>query len=225
MYFSAFFLPCAIHFPNYYSNFKGVRNFKSTTVSLNFPLSFIFKQKTTGKSALFRIANHCREKLILARQISFKILPRGLQFGALLLQQTSFTWIAVQINFLQPLLTHYDYHVLNASLPPVGYSTKFYTGRLPFWQKTYPFRIPSIYKWYPFHIPILELCTSFNRCKCTVFNIWLNHKTRTFSQLFNSHKMHLLVLRTFYTPQWEISLPFHTLQQVNSLLFCIPEAW
>ena len=38
-----------IHFPNYYSNFKDVCNFKSTRVSLNFPLSFMFNKKTTGK--------------------------------------------------------------------------------------------------------------------------------------------------------------------------------
>ena len=74
-----------IHFPNYYSNFKDVCNFKSTKVSLNFPLSFIFNQKTTGKSALFRIADHCCEKLILACQMSFESLPGSLPFGTLLL--------------------------------------------------------------------------------------------------------------------------------------------
>ena len=74
-----------IHFPNYYLNFKGVCKFKSTRVSLNFPLSFTFNQKTTRKSALFRMADHCWEKMILAGQMSFESLPRSLRFGALLL--------------------------------------------------------------------------------------------------------------------------------------------
>ena len=43
-----------------------------------------------------------------------------------------------------------------------GYSTNFYTGRLPFIyhfsRKRYSFRIPSIDKWNSFHIPCLELC-------------------------------------------------------------------
>ena len=33
------------------------------------------------------------------------------------------------------------------------------------------------------------------------------HKTSTFSQLFYSHKMHLLALGTFYLRKWQISLP------------------
>ena len=39
---------------------------------------------------------------------------------------------------------------------------------------------------YPFHMPIcLELCIPLNSCKCTVFKIWTNHKTRPFTQLFS----------------------------------------
>ena len=60
-----------------------------------------------------------------------------------------------------------------------------------FWPKRYPFCIPSVDKWYPFHIPGLELCIP-DCCKCTVFEIWIHHKTRTFSRLFYSQKMHLL---------------------------------
>ena len=44
---------------------------------------------------------------------------------------------------------------------------------------------------FPFHIPSLELFSLFNCWKCTVFKIWINHKTRTFCRLFHSHKMHL----------------------------------
>ena len=63
------------------------------------------------------------------------------------------------------------------------------------WLKRYPFCRPFIDKWYSFHIPHLELCIPFlNCCKCTVFKIWINHKTRTFFRLFHSHKIHLVAL-------------------------------
>ena len=63
-----------------------------------------------------------------------------------------------------------------------------------FWQKKYPFWTPSIDKCYPFHIPSLESCIPFNCCKSTLFKIWIDHKTRTFCQLFHSYKVHLLAL-------------------------------
>ena len=63
-----------------------------------------------------------------------------------------------------------------------------------FWQKTYPFWTASIDKCYPFHIPSLESCIPFNCCKSTLFKIWIDHKTRTFCQLFQSYKVHLLAL-------------------------------
>ena len=63
-----------------------------------------------------------------------------------------------------------------------------------FWQKTYPFWTASIDKCYPFHIPSLESCIPFNCCKSTLFKIWIDHKTRTFCQLFHSYKVHLLAL-------------------------------
>ena len=58
-----------------------------------------------------------------------------------------------------------------------------------FWRKRYPFCIPSIDKWYPFNTPCLELCISFNCCKCTVFWIEINHKNRTFSLLYKATKI------------------------------------
>ena len=96
-----------------------------------------------------------------------------------------------------------------------GVPQKWYTGRLHpevgplnypfiyrFWQRSPPFRIPSIDKWYPFHTPSIELCIPFNNCKCIVFNIsWINHKTRTFSQLFHCLKMHLLALLSLFTDE------------------------
>ena len=41
------------------------------------------------------------------------------------------------------------------------------------------------WQWYPFHIPSLELCIPLNCCKCTVFKIRTNHKTRPFAHLFS----------------------------------------
>ena len=68
-----------------------------------------------------------------------------------------------------------------------------------FWLKKYPFHIPSIDKWYSFHIPSLEHCIAFNCCKCTVFKIWINLNTTTFSRPFYSQKMHLLALLGLFT--------------------------
>ena len=74
----------------------------------------------------------------------------------------------------------------------------FYTA---FSQKRYPFHIPSIDKWHHFHIPSLELCILFNCCKCTVFQVWINHKIR-FCRLFHSYKkMHLLALFVLSTSE------------------------
>ena len=48
---------------------------------------------------------------------------------------------------------------------------------------------PFVYLlWYPFHIPCLELCIPFNCCKCTVFELGINLKNRTFSRLFAAIK-------------------------------------
>ena len=83
--------------------------------------------------------------------------------------------------------------------------------------KRYPFRISSVDKLYPFHIPCLALCIPFNCCKCTVFSIGINHKSRTFSRLSP--------FGPFHGPKWQISLPFYILQLVKSLHFHVPEAW
>ena len=89
-------------------------------------------------------------------------------------------------------------------------TTKMVYGEAPlrgstpyrFWQKSSPFRIPSIDKWYPFLTPSIELCIPFNNYKYTVFKIsWINHKTRTFSQLFHCVKMHLLALLSLFTDE------------------------
>ena len=52
-----------------------------------------------------------------------------------------------------------------------------------------------------------ELCIPFHCCRCTVFKIWTNHKTRVFSQLFHSQKMHLLAPCGLFT-DWNDRFPF-----------------
>ena len=48
--------------------------------------------------------------------------------------------------------------------------------------------VPFSYTFYWQMVPLSKTC------KCTVFKIWINHKTRTFTRLFNGHEMHLLAL-------------------------------
>ena len=93
------------------------------------------------------------------------------------------------------------------------------------WQKRYPFRIPFIGKGTPFPYPVYDFPSLLNCSKGAVFKIWINHKNRTFSRLFHSHEMHLLALLGLYRPKWQISSPFHILQQVKFIPFYIPEAW
>ena len=86
-----------------------------------------------------------------------------------------------------------------------------------FWQKRSPFRIPSIDKWYLSHTPGIELCIPFNNCKYIVFNIsWINHKTRTFSQLFHCLKMHLLALLSLFTDEMTC-LPTHSYTSTSEI--------
>ena len=94
-----------------------------------------------------------------------------------------------------------------------------------FWQKTYPFWTASIDKWYPFHISSLECWIPFNCCKCTLFKIWIDHKIRSFSQLFHGYKVHLLALlgqiQTKMTDFPTLSL----VQLMKSPPIHIAEAW
>ena len=80
----------------------------------------------------------------------------------------------------------------------------------------------------PFTYPVYDFPSLLNCSKGNVFKIWITHKNRTFSRLFHSHEMHLLVyiaLLGLYRPKWQISSPFHILQQVKCMPFYIPEAW
>ena len=64
-----------------------------------------------------------------------------------------------------------------------------------------PMKIPFLTKQvllsWVFHIPSIDhqymVPVSYTCCNCTVFKIWIN-LWRTFSRIFYSHKMHLLVL-------------------------------
>ena len=87
--------------------------------------------------------------------------------------------------------------------------------------------IPSSDKWYSFHEPFIERCIPFNCCKWTVFKIWINHKTRMFFTTISQPKKKTSVspFGFFYRSKWQISLPFHILQQVKSRHLHIPEAW
>ena len=79
---------------------------------------------------------------------------------------------------------------------------------------------------YPFLIINLEFCLPFNQCKGTAFEIWIYHKTRTFSRLFHSFRINLLALLGLFTYRNNpITLHFHILQPVKSPPFHIPEAW
>ena len=102
----------------------------------------------------------------------------------------------------------------------------FYMGRLR--SKVQPLTLSyTIFgrKGTPFTYPVYDFPSLLNCSEGTVFKIWINHKNRTFSRLFHSHEMHLLALLGLYRPKWQISSPFHILQQVKFLPFLIPEAW
>ena len=98
-------------------------------------------------------------------------------------------WLTVEI--LLTIITPVSLGI-QQRLKSWGFSTKFYTGRLrPEVQPLtllYTLYHPSYtfcWQWYPFHMPSLELCIPLNCCKCTVIQIWTNHKTRPFTQLFS----------------------------------------
>ena len=96
-----------------------------------------------------------------------------------------------------------------------GWSPHIYTER------PYP-KVGSL----PFYTPFLtkKVPIPFYCCKCTVFQIWINHKNRKF--VFSTFSQPWKVsVGPFHCPKWQIFLPFHILQLVKSLPFHIPEAW
>ena len=109
--------------------------------------------------------------------------------------------------------------IRGATTPPVQPLTLF-LYHFFFLQKRYPFRITSIDKWYTFHIHSLEVCIPSNTsCICTVFEIWINHETRTFYRLLYSQKKHLLALLSLFTDRKTDFSTFHFRQLVELLSF------
>ena len=70
-----------------------------------------------------------------------------------------------------------------------------------FWQRRDLFRQ---YTFYWQLVPLSHTLHPFHRCKRTVFKIWINPKTRMFSPLFLSHKMHILALLGLFTDRNDI---------------------
>lgn len=108
------------------------------------------------------------------------------------------------------------------------YPTKFFTGGsaarsnllyfyIHFCQRRYYFHVPSIDKWYPLDIPSLELHIAFKCWKCTLFKIWINLKQERFLDFFTAIKCICQSFRPFKAPKWQISLPFHSLQQAATI--------
>ena len=123
---------------------------------------------------------------------------------------------------------------------PGGYSRKFYARRLnpeiqpltlliyQFWPKRCPLRITSIDKWYPFHIPGLEFCILY--CKVNALSSkyeYITDKTRTFSRLFYSQKMHLssnpLIVGLFTDRNARFPYPFiyTSTSEITTLLYTV----
>ena len=67
------------------------------------------------------------------------------------------------------------------------------------------------WQWYPPHILILDLCIPLNCCKCTVFKIWINHKTRpltVYSAQFHSHCHSICAPFSDFFPNRNDSFPY-----------------
>ena len=76
--------------------------------------------------------------------------------------------------------------IMSGGAPPQGPTP--YPLIYHFWQERYPFHKPTG-KWYLFHMSTLEICIPFNCCKCSVFWLWINHKTRMFYWPCHYHKV------------------------------------
>ena len=140
----------------------------------------------TSKSVNFF---YCRFLITLKRFLVLIDYSKGTDWKQLLLLEMSecfSRWAALVgvANFEWPLLTRGVLKkVLYREASSRGPTT--YPFIFQFRLKRYPFRRPSIDKWYPFHIPFFRTSHPLNCCKRTVFEIWINHKTTTFSRRFS----------------------------------------
>ena len=71
-------------------------------------------------------------------------------------------------------------------------------------RKGAPFVYRSLTNGTPFTYLVLFF-TSFNCYKCAVFKMWINHKTKKFSRLFYSHKIHLVILLIWAFSQTDLT--------------------
>ena len=97
----------------------------------------------------------------------------------------------------------------------------------PFIYHFCPEKVPLLYtfNWemVPFHIPIYNFASLFNCCKYTVSKIWINPKTRTFSWLFQCHKIDLLAL--FMHQNNRFPYPFIYFNLWNLYPFIVSFTW
>ena len=136
----------------------------------------------------------CCQKILT--RTSVLLSPSG-PSAAILANVSLVHWLTMEM-LLTIIIVLYSSKVslgIQQRLKSQGFSTKFYKGRLC--PEVQPLTLlytisgrkgtPSYtfcWKWYLFHMRSLELCIPLNCCKCTV-KIWINLKTRPYTQLFS----------------------------------------
>ena len=74
--------------------------------------------------------------------------------------------------------------------------------------------VPFVFRWLTNDTPYtyLVFLSLSHTYKFAVFKMWINHKTRKFSRLFHSHKIHLLILLSIFTDRFDrFPFAFHIL--------------
>ena len=148
-------------------------------------------------------------------------------------------WLTVEILFtiISPCSIYRSKASLGIQqrLKSRGSSTKFYTGRLR--PEVQPLNLlctifnrkgtPSYtfyWQWYLFHMPSLEHCIPLSCCICTVFKIWINHKTRPFTQLFpQACNASVSPFWAFYQPKRQYPFIYCNKWNLNPLIYLKPE--
>ena len=87
---------------------------------------------------------------------------------------------------------------------------------------------PFVFRWLTNDTPFtyLVFLSLSHTYKFAVFKMWINHKTRKFSRLFHSHKIHLLILLSIFTDRFDrFPFPFIYSRTCEIPHPLIPEAW
>ena len=87
---------------------------------------------------------------------------------------------------------------------------------------------PFVFRWLTNDTPFtyLVFLSVSHTYKFAVFKMWINHKTRKFSRLFHSHKIHLLILLSIFTDRFDrFPFPFIYSRTCEIPHPLIPEAW